>query len=184
MHIFLPVISSAAQAALRNDYSSAPPSREVNEMFLIVSLVFNVIEFRHTCGFMEPRLKKLQRLNVYVNMQRWKQREMCTRSRAQCRLCKEDRHTLPCITPLSLGNHACVVFHWYNIHPRACCCVDIKSWCFHWKGDVRFVSPVSVCLLKTPKLINEGVKQLQDNRSNHVFCHAAVMTELFLIPSL
>lgn len=43
MHIFIPLINSIAQAALRNDYSSAPPSRAVNEMFLFVSLLFNVI---------------------------------------------------------------------------------------------------------------------------------------------
>lgn len=43
MYIFLPAMNSTAQAALHNDYSSVPPSRVVNEMFLIVSLLFNVI---------------------------------------------------------------------------------------------------------------------------------------------
>lgn len=43
MHISIPIINSMAQAALRNDYSPAPPSRGVNEMFLIVGLECNVI---------------------------------------------------------------------------------------------------------------------------------------------
>lgn len=53
--------------------------------------------------------------------------------------------------------------------------------------DILLARELSVCLssISRPvKSINDAAKQLQENRRKAVFCHAAMMAELFLIPSL
>lgn len=53
--------------------------------------------------------------------------------------------------------------------------------------DISLARELSVCLssISRPvKSVNDAAKQLQENRRKAVFCHAAMMAELFLIPSL